>query len=165
MSTLNPTRNLIDGRLVDAESGATFANVNPATEEVIGVTADGDPADMDRAIAAARRAFDETDWSTDPAFRARCLRQLHEAMNDGQGRAARDRHRRDRLAGASSATRVQCDSSIDWFPFWADLAERYAYETKLPDMEFMGMAARRAAAARGGRASSARSRPGTSRST
>ena len=53
--TLNPeTRNLIDGRLVDAETGATFPNVNPATEAVIGVTADATRADMDRAIAAAR---------------------------------------------------------------------------------------------------------------
>jgi aldehyde dehydrogenase (NAD+) len=56
---LNPeTRNLIDGRLVDDESGATFSNINPATEEVGGVTADATRADMERAIAAARRAFE-----------------------------------------------------------------------------------------------------------
>ena len=54
------TRNLIDGRLVESQSGATFPNVNPATEEVIGATADATAADMDRAIGAARRAFDET---------------------------------------------------------------------------------------------------------
>ena len=33
-----------------------------------------------RAIAAARRAFDETDWSTNRAFRSQCLRQLHAAL-------------------------------------------------------------------------------------
>ena len=65
---LNPeTRNLIDGKLVDASRH--FANINPATEEVIGETADATRDDMDRAIAAARRAFDETSWSTDAAFR------------------------------------------------------------------------------------------------
>ena len=74
------TRNLIDGRLVGASNGATFPTVNPATEEVIGVCADGTREDMLRAVAAARRAFDESDWSTNAALRARCLRQLHEAL-------------------------------------------------------------------------------------
>ena len=74
------SRLLIDGKLVDAATGKTFDNVNPATEEVLGQVADASPEDMERAIAAARRAFDETDWSTDRAFRQRCLRQLQEAL-------------------------------------------------------------------------------------
>jgi aldehyde dehydrogenase (NAD+) len=135
-------RNLIDGRLVDAASGATFPNVNPATEKVLGVTADAGRADMDRAIAAARRAFDETDWATSHAFRRRCLLQLHEALV-----AARDELRAIVVAEAGSpvllAYSVQCDTTIDWLPFWADLAERYAYETPMPDAAFMGMASRR----------------------
>jgi aldehyde dehydrogenase (NAD+) len=71
---------LIDGALVDADSGATFANINPATEEVIGHVADASVAEMQRAIAAARRAFDETDWSTNRAFRKQCLEQLQVAL-------------------------------------------------------------------------------------
>ncbi len=55
-------RMLIDGKLVEAASGATYGNVNPATEEVAGEVADAGPDDMDRAIEASRRAFDETDW-------------------------------------------------------------------------------------------------------
>ncbi len=55
---------LIDGKLVETASGKTFANINPATEEVIGEVADATAADMHRAIDAARRAFDESDWST-----------------------------------------------------------------------------------------------------
>ena len=136
------TRNLIDGRLVESERGATFPNVNPATEEVIGATADATAADMDRAIGAARRAFDETRWSTDAAFRARCLRQLHAALAK-----AKDDLRAIVVAEAGSPIMlgytVQCDATIDWFPFWADVAERFAYESPLPDMEFMGMASRR----------------------
>ena len=78
---VNPeSRLLIDGELVDASHGKTFDNVNPATEEVLGQVADGSPEDMERAIAAARRAFDETDWSTNRPFRQRCLRQLQEAL-------------------------------------------------------------------------------------
>ena len=74
------SRMLIDGKLVDAESERTFDNINPATEEVLGSVADASAADMHRAIDAARRAFDETDWSTNHAFRKRCLEQLNEAL-------------------------------------------------------------------------------------
>ena len=42
--------------------------------------ADATAGDLDDAMAAARRAFDETSWSTDVAFRVRCLRQLQQAM-------------------------------------------------------------------------------------
>ncbi len=73
---------LIDGELVAAEGGARFSSINPATEEVIGSAADASVADTTRAIAAARRAFDDTSWSRDAAFRARCLRQLAMAMRD-----------------------------------------------------------------------------------
>src|SRR5260370_40930308 len=74
-------RMLIDGKLVDAASGATYENVNPATEEVAGEVADAGSDDMDHAIEAARRGFDETDWSTNPAFRQRCLQQLKDALD------------------------------------------------------------------------------------
>jgi len=135
-------RNLIDGRLVDAANGATFPNVNPATEEVIGVTADATPEDMDRAIAAARRAFDTTDWATNHVLRTQCLRQLHEALV-----AAKDELRAIVVAEAGSplllAYTVQCDGAIDWMPYWADMAERYAYEQPMSDMDFMGMKSRR----------------------
>jgi len=73
-------RLLIDGKLVDSESGATFDNVNPATLEVLGPVADATPADMVAAIAAARRAFDTTTWATDHAFRRDCLHQLQAAL-------------------------------------------------------------------------------------
>jgi aldehyde dehydrogenase (NAD+) len=73
-------RALIDGRLVSATDGGTFDNINPATEESIGTTPDCGHADRDVAIAAARRAFDATSWSTDHTFRVQCLRQLQEAL-------------------------------------------------------------------------------------
>jgi aldehyde dehydrogenase (NAD+) len=71
---------LIDGVLRLSAGGRTYDNINPATEEVLGQAADGDAEDMDAAIAAARRAFDAEVWSTDPALRVRCLRQLHEGL-------------------------------------------------------------------------------------
>lgn len=76
------TELLIDGRCVPGRAG-TFPTINPATEEVLGVAADADTVDMDNAIAAARRAFDETEWSRDTELRVHCLRQLVDALNDG----------------------------------------------------------------------------------
>jgi aldehyde dehydrogenase (NAD+) len=73
-------RMLIDGELVEALSGKRFENVNPATEEILGEVADAAVEDMQRAITAARRSFDETDWSTNHAFRKRCLEQLQAAI-------------------------------------------------------------------------------------
>jgi acyl-CoA reductase-like NAD-dependent aldehyde dehydrogenase len=73
------SRMLIDGKLVAGGAGA-FVNRNPATEECLGEVANADAADMQRAIDAARRAFDRTDWSTNHAFRQRCLQQLQEAL-------------------------------------------------------------------------------------
>lgn len=54
---------LIDGRLVPAQSGKTFAVYNPATGTVITNVPEGDKADVDLAVAAARRAFDDRRWS------------------------------------------------------------------------------------------------------
>src|SRR5262249_45457443 len=73
------TRMLIDGKLVDGSAG-TFANVNPPTAEGLREVSDASTADMHRAIDAARRAFDETAWSTDGALRKQCLEQLQVAI-------------------------------------------------------------------------------------
>src|SRR4051794_22204885 len=86
MADAPESRLLIDGKLTDAQSGKTFANVNPATEEVAGEVADGGVEDMEQAVAAARGAFDETDWSTNRAFRKTVLQQLVDAL---------DRHKDD----------------------------------------------------------------------
>jgi aldehyde dehydrogenase (NAD+) len=85
---LGERRLLIDGKLVDAAGGATFDNVNPATEEVLGPTADGTAADMAAAVEAARRAFDTTGWSRDHSFRRRCVLQLQAAL-EGEREALR----------------------------------------------------------------------------
>src|SRR5918999_3526793 len=52
----------IDGKWVDAESGKTFTTPNPATGETLAEVAEADKADIDKAVTAARRAF-EGKWS------------------------------------------------------------------------------------------------------
>ncbi|WP_459545623.1 aldehyde dehydrogenase family protein [Nocardia sp. X0981] len=73
-------RLLIDGRLV--ETGRTLASINPANGAVVGYAPEAGVAEVDAAVAAARRAFDTTDWSTNHEFRARCLDQLYRALRD-----------------------------------------------------------------------------------
>ena len=52
-----PKRLFIDGRWAEAASGKTFDSVNPSTGEVLASIAEGDSEDIDRAVEAARRAF------------------------------------------------------------------------------------------------------------
>lgn len=53
----------IDGQFVSSASGETFASINPATDEVLAHVASCDEEDVNRAVAAARRAFDSGSWS------------------------------------------------------------------------------------------------------
>ena len=89
-------RLLIDGKLVEGSAGS-FDVINPATEQVIGAVGDASKADMHQAIDAARRAFDETTWSTDRAFRKECLLQLQAALEERAGGAAGGADRRGRV--------------------------------------------------------------------
>ncbi len=58
-----PRKMLIDGKWVNAASGKTFPTYNPATGEVLAQVAEGDRADIDVAVQAARRAFDSGPWT------------------------------------------------------------------------------------------------------
>ena len=58
----SPRKLLIDGQWVEAASGKTFSTFNPATGEVLAQVAEGEKADIDRAVQAARAAFDQGPW-------------------------------------------------------------------------------------------------------
>jgi aldehyde dehydrogenase (NAD+) len=59
---VQPGRLFIDGAWSDASDGGTWEQMNPATNEVVTTFAIGTVADVDRAVGAARRAFDEGPW-------------------------------------------------------------------------------------------------------
>lgn len=63
MKELAEAKLYIDGEVRTAKGGKTYDNICPWTAEVAGQAADASAADVDQAIAAARRAFDQTDWS------------------------------------------------------------------------------------------------------
>ncbi|MFW0783911.1 aldehyde dehydrogenase [Gordonia sp. CPCC 206044] len=128
---------LIDGKLVPG-AGGTFEILNPATEEVLGHAADATSADMDAAIAAARRAFDTTDWSRDHAFRARCLRQLRDALL-----AHADEFRDLTVAEVGCPVFLtsgpQFEGPVTDLGYFADLAENYTWTQDLGQAKPMGL--------------------------
>lgn len=133
---------LIDGQLRPASDNGTFDVTNPATGEVIGQAADATVEDMEAALAAARRAFDETSWATDHAFRVHCLRQLREAL---QVRIEDLRDITILEVGAPHmfTTGPQLEGPIDDLGWLADLLESYEWTEDLGCSEVMGVTSRR----------------------
>jgi len=131
-------RLLIDGELGEAASGARYDNVNPATEEVLGQAADAGAEDMDRAIAAARRAFDETGWSTDRELRKRCLAQLQDALEQ-----EKEALRAELVAEAGAPVAVTYIAQLEW-PLAdglrqpMELIDSFGWERELPDTSLLG---------------------------
>jgi aldehyde dehydrogenase (NAD+) len=136
-------RMLIDGKLVDARSGATFNNLNPATEEVLGPVADGGVEDMRQAIVAARTAFDTTDWANNRALRKRCLIQLQEAIE-----SEREDIRAELVGEVGTPVQMtshfQLDGPLADALLWpAQMIDDYEWERSLPPGQLMGIASRR----------------------
>ena len=136
-------RLLIDGELRAAEGSGVFETVNPATEDVLGVAANATEADAVAAVAAARRAFDTTDWARDHDFRARCLRQFHAAM---------ERHLEDmrELTVAEVGSPVmlthggpQLEAPVASVKWVADLMDGYQWTEELGEVEAYGGTHRR----------------------
>ena len=129
-------RLLIDGRLVTTDK--TFPSINPATGAVLGNAPDAGVEEAEAAIAAARRAFDTTSWSTDVELRMRCLEQLHQALRDHAEEL------RDLTIAEVGATRAlthgaQLDEPIKIVRFYADLLRSYPMSEDLGEIESRGM--------------------------
>ncbi|MGV9862254.1 aldehyde dehydrogenase family protein [Rhodococcus koreensis] len=122
---------LIDGELIPATGNRLFDNINPANEEVIGQSPDAGPEDMERAILAARRAFDTTSWSTDHEFRRQCLIQLQQGLRK---HAETIRPMVVAEVGAPIATtyRIQLDNCIEYISHYIDLLESYRWDHEIP---------------------------------
>jgi len=74
-------RMLIDGKFVNAASGKTLPVYNPATGEVMAHVPEAESEDVDRAVRAARRAFDEGPWSKmSPSSRGRLITKLADLL-------------------------------------------------------------------------------------
>lgn len=131
----------IDGKLSPGSAG-NFRTVNPATEEVLGLAANADATDMDRAIDAARRAFDETDWSRNTELRVRCIRQLRDAMRE-HIEELRDITIAEVGAPRMLTSAAQLEGPVGDLSFSADTAESYEWNFDLGQASPMGIPTRR----------------------
>ena len=86
---------LINGKWVDSAIGKTFPTYNPATGEVLSNIAEGDKEDIDRAVKAARAAFETGPWSKI----SHSERGAHDLEAGGSARKASGRIRAARVAG------------------------------------------------------------------
>jgi aldehyde dehydrogenase (NAD+) len=80
---ISETNCLIGGKWQPAKSGKTFETINPATEEVIANVAEGDAPDVDLAVKAARKAFEEGPWSKmDARDRGKLMNRLADLIEE-----------------------------------------------------------------------------------
>src|ERR1700733_9100661 len=78
-----PNQLFINGEWVNSASGKTWSVVNPATGQTLAEVALADAVDVDRAVTAARRAFDGGEWpQMDPLLRGRLLFRLAERLRE-----------------------------------------------------------------------------------
>ncbi|KZS76730.1 aldehyde dehydrogenase [Mycobacterium kansasii] len=129
-------RLLIDGRLLTTDT--TFASINPATGAVVGYAPAAGATEAQAAVAAARRAFDTTTWSTDVELRTRCLDQLHQALLD---HAEELRELTIAEVGATRALThgAQLDEPIGIVRYYAGLLRSYQFSEDLGDIQSRGM--------------------------
>ncbi|RJG54628.1 aldehyde dehydrogenase family protein [Sphingobium terrigena] len=112
MATLPDAKLFIDGALRDAQGGATFDVISPWTGEPVGKAADASAADVDEAIAAARRAFDTTDWSTNVAKRVELVTKLRALFDENRERLS-DLARNEAGAALGAVGRAHVDMALD----------------------------------------------------
>ncbi|TPW08196.1 MAG: NAD-dependent aldehyde dehydrogenase [Alphaproteobacteria bacterium] len=127
----HPERLFIGGAWVAPLAGGAIEVISPHTERVSAVVAEAREADMDRAVAAARKAFDEGPWPTMPvAERAAIIRKMAVLLAE----------RQDELAAAFTAeigalctfAPFTASSSTTTLANYADIGEAYAWETRQP---------------------------------
>ncbi|WP_372758129.1 aldehyde dehydrogenase family protein [Litorivivens sp.] len=132
----------INGELVDAEQGRVYENINPATEEIIGVAADASLKDADAALAAARTAFDHTDWASNHALRLKVLRRFVEVMRENI-EELRQASQREVGATRCFALGPQCDGPISMASWPLDFLEGFQWEREIGEYEVMGVRSKR----------------------
>jgi aldehyde dehydrogenase (NAD+) len=152
MVMLSEAKLYIDGKLRNAAGDKTYDNIGPWTGEVIGKAADASRADVEEAIAAARRAFDKTDWSTNHPLRFSLMKKYRDLLYANRDRLVEiARHEAGAAIGAASRAQVDgalagMDGLMECFPLvtWEEdrgVRNTYGFDTqRLVIHEAMGVA-------------------------
>ena len=126
---IKPGKLFIDGKWVDSVSGKTFDTLNPATEEVITSIAEGDSADIDLAVTAARKAFEDGLWGkTDARERGRILLRVMDLIDKNKDELAL-LETLDNGKPISETTNADLPLVIDCLLYYAGWADKIHGET------------------------------------
>lgn len=134
MSEMHSYNLFIDGAWIDASGNATFESENPTLQQGWARIADGTEVDIDRAVSAARRAFDDDSWAASlPQQRARLLRRLAELCErEGPRIAALEVQDNGKLI---TEQRLQWLLIAELLYYWAGMADKIegrVIQTPLP---------------------------------
>ena len=120
---------LIDGKLVQAASGKTFPVYNPATGTVIANVPEGDKPDVDLAVAAARKAFDDGVWARiGPSGRGKMLWKIADLIERDLEELA-ELESIDNGKPYAVAASPTCRSPVDMFRYMAGWATKITGST------------------------------------
>ena len=118
----------IDGEWVDAASGKTFEVGNPATATTLTEVAEADAADVDRAVASARQAFDSGAWpGLAPRKRARVLWEMARLLEERKDEVARVETLQNGKPLFESG--IDVDMTAETFEYYAGWATKIEGET------------------------------------
>ncbi len=127
--TIKPGRLFIDGAWVEAQSGATYRTINPATEEPLTEVAEGGAEDIERAVKAARKAFSEGAWpKLSPADRGRILWKIGDLL-DAHVKEIAEIETLDQGKTITESTRVDVPMAADCFRYFAGWTTKIEGET------------------------------------
>src|SRR5271156_3401069 len=128
----SPKKLLIGGKWVAAKSGKTFETLNPATEEVLALVAEGDKADVDEAVKAARKAYEEGKWSKiGPHQRSRYLLKIADLIEQNADELATLETLNNGMA--ISLARGMVAGAVDTFRYYAGWPTKIYGETNPSD--------------------------------
>src|SRR5690606_5081332 len=118
--TSSPELLLIDGADVDAAEHGRFTTYDPATNEALAEVADATAVDVDLAVAAARRAFDEGSWPrTAPSARGRTLRRIADVLREREDELALLETRDSGKTLANSRNEVRSAANVfEYYAGW-----------------------------------------------
>ena len=119
----SPRKLLIDGKWVPAASGKTFAAVNPATGDELVQVAEGDKADIEKAVAAARRAFEGPWRKVRPNERTKLLWRLSELVQQNADALA-ELESLDNGKAMTVAKAVDVAATVEQFQYMAGWATK-----------------------------------------
>tara|TARA_R110002073_G_scaffold321275_2_gene497311 strand:+ start:2590 stop:4095 length:1506 start_codon:yes stop_codon:yes gene_type:complete len=140
----SPRKMLLNGAWVTSASGKTFDSLNPATGTAIVAVAEGDQEDIDRAVRAARAAFEDSPWSNmNPTERERCMHRLANLMEENADTLA-ELEALDNGKNVAVARAVDIQVAIDYIRYMAGWPTKITGNTLplsvpyAPGAKFMG---------------------------